>query len=193
MKTADPTLSMRALEALYKAYVDPNGEFDVQVPDALAANLCRVHRGSRATPRPAGAAAYAIKLIRTIGPLACIKSRWSGSAAIRTRTDVQAHDADSAPQVRRNPGDQRRRSCAAGCQLPARRARRRGDRRPRQHEARGQSDRGVARRLLAEKGRIPRWVAIEACGAQVDRRCTRDRRGFVVGQAARATGAIRAA
>jgi hypothetical protein len=162
MTTGDPTLSLRALEALYRAYVDPNGEFDVQAPDALAANLPGFMSIAR-DPSSGDAAAYAIKLIRTIGPPACIAPLVSLVSFPHPNPTFKLTTADSALKCGGIPAikdvvnalpdtsyshDQLYGATVADfLNMPA--------------------DKVVVvlRELLAERGRIPRWVAIEGLAA----------------------------
>ncbi|HEX4454019.1 MAG TPA: hypothetical protein VH143_24315 [Kofleriaceae bacterium] len=163
MKTADPTLPMRALEALYKAYVDPNGELDVQAPDALAANLAAFTAIAR-DPDAGDAAAYAIKLIRTIGPPACIAPLVGLVGYPHPNPKFKLTTADSALKcggipaikdvVHALPDASYSHDDLNGAVIADL-----GNMKP--------TDKVIAvlRELLAEKGRIPRWVAIEGLAA----------------------------
>ncbi len=163
MKTTDPTLPMRALEALYKAYVDPNGEFDVQAPDALAANLAAFTAIAR-DPEAGDAAAYAIKLIRTIGPPRCIAPLVGIVGYPHPNPMFKLTTADSALKcggipaikdvVHALPDASYSHDELVGAVIADL-----GNMKP--------ADKVIAvlRELLAEKGRIPRWVAIEGLAA----------------------------
>src|SRR5215468_10050764 len=71
MDRGDPTLASRALSALYKAYVEPDG-FEAADRAALVPNLpalVEVARDDRMSGRPAN---DAVALIRTVGPPRCL-------------------------------------------------------------------------------------------------------------------------
>jgi hypothetical protein len=68
----DPTLALRAMSALYKAYVDPDGAFQVAAPDALVPNLAALVEIARDDARDPRAANDALALIRTVGPPMCL-------------------------------------------------------------------------------------------------------------------------
>jgi hypothetical protein len=163
MKTADPTLQMRALEALYKAYVDPDGEFDVQAPDALVANLASFTAIAR-DPNAGDAAAYAIKLIRTIGPPACIAPLVALVSFPHPNPNFKLTTSDSALKcggipaikdvVHALPDASYSHDELVGAVIADL-----GNMKPQDKVI------AVLRELLAEKGRIPRWVAIEGLAA----------------------------
>jgi hypothetical protein len=163
MKTTDQTLGMRALEALYKAYVDPNGEFDVQAPDALAANLAAFTAIAR-DPNAGDAAAYAIKLIRTIGPPACIAPLVGLVSFPHPNPNFKLTTSDSALKcggipaikdvVHALPDASYSHDELVGAVIADL-----GNMKPQDKVI------AVLRELLAEKGRIPRWVAIEGLAA----------------------------
>src|SRR5215468_2707072 len=71
MDRGDPTLASRALSALYKAYVEPDG-FEPADRAALVPNLpalVTIARDDRMSGRPAN---DAVALIRTVGPPRCL-------------------------------------------------------------------------------------------------------------------------
>jgi hypothetical protein len=72
MDRGDDTLPTRAMSALYKAYVDPAGLFDLVPADALVPNLEELVKIVRDDRLPSGAANDAIQLIRVIGAPQCL-------------------------------------------------------------------------------------------------------------------------
>jgi hypothetical protein len=67
----DPTLPARAMSALYKAYVDPGGLFDMVPSEALVPNLDAIVSIARDDAMPPAAANDAVSLIRVIGMPHC--------------------------------------------------------------------------------------------------------------------------
>lgn len=67
----DPTLSRRAMSALYKAYVEPTG-FEVADPQALAPNLPAIVEIAKDDAQDTQAANDAVLLIRTVGAPRCL-------------------------------------------------------------------------------------------------------------------------
>lgn len=162
MKTPDKTLAERALEALYKAYVDPEGLFDVQSPGALVPNLPGLVAIAR-DPAAGDAAAYAMKLIRTIGPPTCIDPLVQLVGYPHPNPNFKLVAADSAlkcggipaidPVVHALPDVAYSRDDLFGAVASITKMTP-----PAKVEE-------VLRGLLADKGRIPRWVAIEVLAA----------------------------
>jgi hypothetical protein len=72
MDRGDPTLPRRAMSALYKAYVDPGGLFDVADPEALVPNLGTIVDIAKDDAQDAQAANDAVALIRAVGPPRCV-------------------------------------------------------------------------------------------------------------------------
>ncbi|MEO8703554.1 MAG: hypothetical protein ABI867_26130 [Kofleriaceae bacterium] len=64
MDRGDPTLAKRAFDALYTAYVDPRALFDIQVPDAIVANLDAIVAVAKDDTQPGSVADAAMDLIR---------------------------------------------------------------------------------------------------------------------------------
>jgi hypothetical protein len=163
MKNSDPTLPTRALEALYKAYVDPAGLFDIQAPAALVANLASLVAIAR-DPNAGDAASYAMKLIRTIGPPACVAPLVELIAYPHPNPNFKLVAADSALKcgglaavkdiVHALPDVAYERDQLFGAVV--------ADMTQMTPPAKVE---GVLRELLAEHGRIPRWVAIEGLAA----------------------------
>jgi len=162
MKSPDQTLATRSLEALYKAYVDPESQFDVQVPDALVANIAGLEAIAR-DPDAGDGEAYAIKLIRTVGPPTCIAPLVELIGYPHPNANLKLVAADSALKcggvaaikdvVHALPDtnyarDQLFGAVAAITQMTP--------------PAKAETE---LRELLAERGRIPRWVAIEVLTA----------------------------
>jgi len=73
MDRGDPTLSKRAIGALYKAYVDPGGLFDLADPAALAPNLDALVSIAKDENMPGQVANDAIDLIRAAGSPQCFQ------------------------------------------------------------------------------------------------------------------------
>lgn len=72
MDRGDETLATRAMGALYTAYVDPQGLFDVVEPSALIPNLDDLVKIAKDEKMPGAAANSAVALIRTVGPPQCL-------------------------------------------------------------------------------------------------------------------------
>ena len=72
MDRGDKTLPTRAMGALYRAYVNPEGLFDVVEPAALSPNLDKLVSIAKDDGMPANAANSAVALIRSVGPPHCL-------------------------------------------------------------------------------------------------------------------------
>ncbi len=72
MNRGDDTLPTRAMNALYKAYIDPGGLFDVADPAPLAPEVDDFAALAKSEATPAAAATDALALIRAAGPPACV-------------------------------------------------------------------------------------------------------------------------
>jgi hypothetical protein len=72
MDRGDPTLSRRAMSALFKAYVDPNGLFAVAEPQALVPNLPAIVEIAKDDAQDGQAANDAVALIRALGAPQCL-------------------------------------------------------------------------------------------------------------------------
>jgi hypothetical protein len=72
MDRGDPTLSRRAMAALYRAYVDPNGLFDVADSEALVPHLGEITRIARDDAQDGQVANDAVALIRVLGAPRCL-------------------------------------------------------------------------------------------------------------------------
>jgi len=160
----DPTLPSRALSALYKAYVDPNGLFDLVPSAALVPNVAAILAIAKNNAMPADAADDAVRLLRVVGPPACVAPLLSMVGYPHPNPKFKYVAADSALK------------CGG---LPAVKdvVRALPDTAYQQEELFG----GVVvditlmtprdqvlqtfRDLLSEKGRISRWVAIEGLAA----------------------------
>jgi hypothetical protein len=68
----DETLAKRAMGALYTAYVDPQGYFDLQEPGALVPNLDQLVSIAKDDAIDPAAANSAVALIRVVGPPQCL-------------------------------------------------------------------------------------------------------------------------
>lgn len=71
MKRGDESLPTRAMSALYKAYVDPGGLFDLCDPSPLIPELDDIVSIARDDAMPPGAANDAVSLIRVVGMPHC--------------------------------------------------------------------------------------------------------------------------
>lgn len=71
MDRGDPTLPARAMSALYKAYVEPDG-FEAADREALAPNLSAIVEIAKDDNLPGQAANDAVALIRAVGPPRCL-------------------------------------------------------------------------------------------------------------------------
>lgn len=67
----DDSLPGRATDALYKAYIDPNGLFDIQTPDALEPNLDALVALAKDDTQKGKVTNDAIALIRALGAPKC--------------------------------------------------------------------------------------------------------------------------
>jgi len=72
MKRGDESLPTRAMAALYKAYVDPAGLFDLVDSAALVPNLDTITQIAQDDSMPPGAANDAVSLIRVVGMPKCL-------------------------------------------------------------------------------------------------------------------------
>lgn len=72
MKRGDESLPTRAMSALYKAYVDPAGLFDLVDSAALVPNLDTITQIAQDESMPPGAANDAVSLIRVVGMPKCL-------------------------------------------------------------------------------------------------------------------------
>jgi hypothetical protein len=72
MDRADDTLATRAIDALYKAYVNPQGLFDILPPDALASNIDALVAFAKDDTQKGKVTNDLIELIRAIGPPKCL-------------------------------------------------------------------------------------------------------------------------
>ncbi len=72
MDRGDPSLPTRAMGALYRAYVNPEGLFDVVEPAALIPNLESLVAIAKDDRMPGAAANSAVALIRSVGPPHCL-------------------------------------------------------------------------------------------------------------------------
>ena len=68
----DPTLGKRAMTALYKAYVDPGGLFEIATPEPLVPHLEALVAVAKNDALPGQVINDAVALIRAVGPPACL-------------------------------------------------------------------------------------------------------------------------
>lgn len=163
-KTEDKTLPSRAMSALYKAYVDPNGLFDLVPSAALAPNVNTIVAIVKDDAMPSDAADDAVRLLRVVGPPACVAPLVSMVGYPHPNPKFKYVAADSALKC-------------GGLPVVKDVVRTLPDTAYQQEELFG----GVVvditlmtprdqvlqtfRDLLNEKGRIPRWVAVEGLAA----------------------------
>jgi len=165
MDRGDPTLAKRAMHQLYTAYVDPGGLFDLADPAALVVNLAGLVDIAKAETMAGQAANDAIALIRAAGSPQCFEPLVSmvrlphPDVRFRYATAYAALYCGGAPTV-----------AAVVRALPESGNYVRED----LHgavsgEIAKMSPRdqvlGQLRDLLADKGKVARWVAIEALAA----------------------------
>ncbi len=72
MDRGDPSLRERCISALYRAYVDPQGLFDVADPKALEPSLPALTELAKDESQPPGLTNDVVALIRQIGMPACL-------------------------------------------------------------------------------------------------------------------------
>jgi hypothetical protein len=72
MDRGDPTLPRRAMSALYKAYVDPGGLFDIADADALVPNLKAIVDVAKDDAQDPQLANDAVALLRALGAPRCL-------------------------------------------------------------------------------------------------------------------------
>jgi HEAT repeat protein len=72
MDRGDPTLSTRAMGALYRAFVNPEALFEAVEPAALKPNVDLLAKIAQDDAMPAAAANSAVALIRSVGPPDCL-------------------------------------------------------------------------------------------------------------------------
>lgn len=72
MDRGDASLPTRAMGALYRAYVEPEGLLDVLEPTALVPNLDAIAKIAQDDRMPGAAANSAVALIRSVGPPTCL-------------------------------------------------------------------------------------------------------------------------
>ncbi|NVB78851.1 MAG: hypothetical protein HOV81_10685 [Kofleriaceae bacterium] len=164
MDRGDDTLPTRAMSALYKAYVDPGGLFDIVPPAALVPNVGTLVSIAKDDRVPGGAANDAVALIRVVGPPACIdplvgmiahphpdpRWRYFGPDAALKCGGIKA----IKPVVEAMPDQVYEKEKLAGSVILA--IARMSPREQVVAELRG---------LLTEKSRMARWVAIETLAA----------------------------
>jgi len=165
MDRGDPTLAKRAMHQLYTAYVDPGGLFDLADPAALVANLDGLVDIAKAENMAGQPANDAIALIRAAGSPQCFQPLVSmvrlphPDIRFRYATAYAALYCGGSKQI----GDVVRALPDSGNYV-----------RDDLHgavsgEIAKMSPRdevlGQLRGLLADKGRVTRWVAMEALAA----------------------------
>ncbi|MBA3393371.1 MAG: hypothetical protein H0T89_12040 [Deltaproteobacteria bacterium] len=72
MDRGDPSLGKRTMSALYKAYIDPGGLFDIVGPEPLVPNLDAIVSIAKDDSIPGQMTNDAVALIRAVGPPHCL-------------------------------------------------------------------------------------------------------------------------
>ena len=161
----EPTLPERALDALYKAYVETDGTYPLVEPAALAPNIERLVAIAKDDGLSAGPVNDAVKLIRAIGPPTCLapllgminfphpdpRFRWVGVDSA-LRCDPVA--ALPAVALSLSPRGRYARDVLGGAiwqSLGAATVRR-------------DEIAGAARQMLGNRSWVARWIAIETLG-----------------------------
>lgn len=163
-KTDDKTLPTRALSALYKAYVDPAGMFDLVSSTALVPSIDAITTIAKDENAPPDAADDAVRLLRVIGPPACIAPLVGMVGYPHTNPKFKYVAADSALKcggvavvkdvVHALPdGAYQQAELFGGVVVDI------SMMTPRPQVL------ATLRELLNDKGRIPRWVAVEGLAA----------------------------
>lgn len=161
----DETLADRAVGAVWKAYVDPQGLFPVADPAALVPNLDRLGAIARDDQYPARIANDAVELIRTAGMPGCLnplvamvsqphrdpRFRWVGA-----NNAIRCGGAKALPVVASTlstGGSYEQAQLVGAVVTPLTSL---GDR---------EGILAAARGLLAERSWVARWIGIEALAA----------------------------
>ncbi|HET9990760.1 MAG TPA: hypothetical protein VFQ65_19655, partial [Kofleriaceae bacterium] len=163
-KGDDPTLPARAMSALYKAYVDPAGLFDLVPSAGLVPNVDAIAAIAKNEAMPADAADDAVRLLRVIGPPQCIAPLVAMVGYPHTNPKFKYVAADSALKCGGLPaakdvvkalpdGPYQQQELVGGVVVDITLMT------PRAQVLQ------TFRELLNEKGRIPRWVAVEGLAA----------------------------
>lgn len=161
----DPTQSKRAMAALYKTYVDPQGLFDIASPEPLVSSLDQLVSIAKDDALPGQVINDAVALIRAVGAPACfaplvgmvkIPHRESRFKYVAAFNALKCGGAKSITEVVRALPDQ-------GAYV--------------KEELQGSVSGEIARmspkdqvlaalrELLGDKSTVARWVAIEALAA----------------------------
>jgi hypothetical protein len=163
-KTDDKTLQTRCLSALYRAYVDPGGMFDLVSSAALVPSVDAITSIAKDENVSSDAADDAVRLLRVIGPPACIAPLVGMVGYPHTNPKFKYVAADSALKcggaavvkdvVHALPdGPYRQEELVGGVVVDI------SMMTPRPQVLQ------TLRDLLGDKGRIPRWVAVEGLAA----------------------------
>jgi hypothetical protein len=163
-KTDDKTLPTRALSALYKAYVDPAGMFELVSSTALVPSVDAITAIAKDENSPSDAADDAVRLLRVIGPPSCIAPLVGMVGYPHTNPKFKYVAADSALKcggvavvkdvVHALPdGAYQQEELVGGVVVDI------SMMTPRPQVL------ATLRELLNDKGRIPRWVAVEGLAA----------------------------
>jgi hypothetical protein len=163
-KGDDATLPVRAMSALYKAYVDPGGLFDLVPSTALVPNVDAIAAIAKNEAVPPDAADDAVRLLRVIGPPQCVAPLVAMVGYPHTNPKFKYVAADSALKCGGLPaakdvvnalpdGPYQQEELVGGVVVDITLMT------PRAQVLQ------TFRDLLSEKGRIPRWVAVEGLAA----------------------------
>lgn len=164
MDRGDPTLTSRALSALYKAYVEPDG-FDAADREALVPNLAAIAAIARDDGVGAVSANDAVALIRAVGPPRCLPALLGMITAPHRDPQFKFVVANNALKCGgiRAIGEVARALPDAGV-YPREQVERRISAEIARMSPRDQAQ-AAARALLGETSTVARWVGIEALAA----------------------------
>jgi len=96
MDRGDPTLASRGLSALYRAYVVPDGLFEIAPPAALVPSLATLVGVAKDDTQDVRASNDAVALIRAVGPPACLSPLLGMIGAPHRNADFKVVAANNA-------------------------------------------------------------------------------------------------
>lgn len=161
----DPTQGKRAMSALFKAYVDPGGLFDLASPEPLVSSLDQLVAIAKDDAQPGQVINDAVALIRAIGPPACLAPlvgmvrtphRESRFKYVAVYNALKCGGPKAIPEVVRALPDQ---GAYVKDELQGSVSGEIAKMTPRDQVQAGLRD------LLGDKSTVARWVAIEALAA----------------------------
>lgn len=164
MDRGDPTLGRRAIAALFKTYVDPDGLFGVAAPDALVPNLAAIVEIAKDDAQDGRVANDAVALIRAVGAPACLAPLLGMISAPHRNADFKVVAASNALTCGGAPAilDVIRALPDAGAYTKDQVG---GIARSLAAVSPHDQARAAARTLLADRSTLAKWLAIEALAA----------------------------